>query len=39
MNKHYLIAQKLYSKLKDEEHEKKVKKRLERLYKVTGALS
>ena len=26
MNKHYLIAQKLYSKLKDEEHEKKVKK-------------
>ena len=37
--RYYLIAQKLYSNLKDKESEKKIKRRLDQLYKTTGTLS
>ena len=36
---YYLIARKLYSKLNDEESEKEINRRLERLYKVIGTPS
>ena len=37
--KYYLIAQKLYSNLKDEESEKEIKRHLDQLYKTTGTPS